>query len=135
MKASIEKNGYRIVLVALAVVFIWFGALKIVGFSQMTPLVQSVLFFLPTTLALILLGSLEILLGLSILWKRTADIGLHAMWILLIGTFITFFIAPDLVFQNNNPLLLTMEGQFVLKNFVLLGAAIVMVHKHHKNAV
>jgi uncharacterized membrane protein YkgB len=55
------------------------------------------------------------------------------MWFLLIGTFISFFLAPAIVFQNNNPLLLTMEGQFVLKNLVLLGAAIVMVHKHHKN--
>jgi uncharacterized membrane protein YkgB len=135
MQTKIEKHGYKIVLISLAIVFIWFGTLKIVGFSQMSPLVNSVLFFLPANNGLLILGSFEVLMGLAILWEKTANIGLHAMWILLIGTFITFFLAPSLVFQNNNPLLLTMEGQFVLKNFVLLGAAIVMVHKHHKNAV
>mgnify|MGYP006291926457 FL=1 len=131
MKAAIEKQGYRIVLVALAVIFVWFGALKIAGYSQMSPLVHTVLFFLPTSMALIALGCLEILMGVALLWKKTIVLSLHAIWVLLIGTFLSFVLAPSIVFQNSNPLLLTIEGQFVLKNIVLLGAAIVLVHKEH----
>ncbi|MDP9494398.1 MAG: hypothetical protein M3P87_04075, partial [Actinomycetota bacterium] len=44
----------------------------------------------------------------------------------MVGTFLVFVLLPELTFQDGNPLQLTMEGEFVLKNLVLLAAAMVV---------
>jgi hypothetical protein len=40
------------------------------------------------------------------------------------GTFLVLIVHPDLSFQNGNPLLLTVLGEFVVKNLVLLSAGL-----------
>jgi len=44
----------------------------------------------------------------------------------MLGTFLVFLLHPDVAFQDGNPLKLTVEGEFVLKNLVLLSAAMVV---------
>jgi hypothetical protein len=44
----------------------------------------------------------------------------------MVGTFIVFVMLPEVAFQDGNPLKLTIEGEFVLKNLVLLSAALVV---------
>jgi uncharacterized membrane protein YkgB len=44
----------------------------------------------------------------------------------MVGTFLTFFVLPEVTFQDGNPLLLTVEGEFVVKNLVLVSAALVV---------
>jgi uncharacterized membrane protein YkgB len=44
----------------------------------------------------------------------------------LIGTFLVFLLHPEVAFQDGNPLKLTVEGEFVVKNLVLLAAAMVV---------
>ena len=44
----------------------------------------------------------------------------------LTGTFLVLVTQPDLAFQNGNPLLLTMIGEFVVKNIVLMTAGLVL---------
>jgi uncharacterized membrane protein YkgB len=43
-----------------------------------------------------------------------------------VGTLLVFFVLPDVAFQDGNPLKLTVEGEFVVKNMVLLAAAMVV---------
>jgi hypothetical protein len=38
------------------------------------------------------------------------------------GRFLTFVVLPHVCFRHGNPLLLTVEGEFVVKNLVLLAA-------------
>ena len=40
------------------------------------------------------------------------------------GTFLVLLLRPDVAFQGGNPLLLTVEGEFVVKNVVLAAAGI-----------
>jgi hypothetical protein len=42
------------------------------------------------------------------------------------GTFFVLIVHPDLSFQSNNPLLLTVTGEFVVKNLVLITAGLVI---------
>jgi uncharacterized membrane protein YkgB len=42
----------------------------------------------------------------------------------LIGTFLVLIVRPDIAFDNGNPLLLTTEGEFIVKNLVLISAAL-----------
>ena len=44
----------------------------------------------------------------------------------LCGTFLVLVMQPQLAFQNGNPLLLTTIGEFVIKNVVLISAALVL---------
>ena len=50
------------------------------------------------------------------------------MWfaIQLVGTFMVFLVLPQVAFSKGNPLLLTVEGEFVAKNLVLLAAGLVV---------
>jgi hypothetical protein len=40
----------------------------------------------------------------------------------LSGTFLVLLLRPDVAFVDGNPLLLTVEGEYVVKNLVLLAA-------------
>lgn len=44
----------------------------------------------------------------------------------MLGTFLTAIVLPHVVFRDGNPLLLTVEGEFILKNLVLLAAGLVV---------
>ena len=44
----------------------------------------------------------------------------------MLGTFLVFLIVPDVAFRDGNPFLLTVEGEFVVKNLVLLAAGMVV---------
>ena len=44
----------------------------------------------------------------------------------MVGTFLVFVVLPDVAFLDGNPLKLTVEGEFVLKNLFLLTAGLVV---------
>jgi hypothetical protein len=47
-------------------------------------------------------------------------------WLQMAGTFLVLVLQPDVAFQGGNPLLLTTEGEFVIKNLVLITAGLVV---------
>jgi hypothetical protein len=44
----------------------------------------------------------------------------------MVGTFLVFLVLPDVAFTEGNPLRLTDEGEFVVKNLVLFTAGLVV---------
>ncbi|MFT3830811.1 MAG: DoxX family protein [Opitutaceae bacterium] len=110
---------------ALAVIFVWFGALKIVGESPIAELVSRTLPFLPPQVALVGLGWLEVVIGVCFLFRRTVRIALGLLLLQLPGTFASAVVAPELCFDGN-PFLLTLEGEFVVKNLLIVGAALLL---------
>ncbi len=44
----------------------------------------------------------------------------------MLGTFLVLLVLPEVAFQDGNILLLTVEGEFVIKNLVLLSAGMVV---------
>jgi uncharacterized membrane protein YkgB len=51
----------------------------------------------------------------------------------LAGTFMTFYAVPEIMFDPRFPIL-TLEGEFVVKNIVLAAAGmVVMIHEHRKH--
>lgn len=113
--------------VLLGLVFVWFGALKVIGRSPVAGLIAHTLPFGNDQLVVLLLGTAELALGgllISGVFVRLALLGL-AMH--LAGTFSTFAMAPGLMFSDGNPLLLTADGEFVTKNGVLIAATLVLI--------
>jgi uncharacterized membrane protein YkgB len=73
------------------------------------------------------LGWVEIVLGLALLVGRPIRLALVAVAAHLTGTFLVFVQAPSLVMTEGNLLLLNGNGEFVLKNVVLVCAALVLL--------
>ena len=111
---------------ALAIVFIWFGALKLIDRSPVEDLVAGTVPLLSSDAAMLAFGVLEVAIGLGLLF----GVGLRIVLLLLmgqmLGTFLIFVTQPGESFQDGNPLLLTTTGEFILKNLVLIAAAMVV---------
>ena len=113
--------------VLLGLVFVWFGGLKIIGRSPVAALVAQTLPFANQHLVLLVLGAAEVSLGIVLVCGVFVRLALPALALHLAGTFSTFVVAPQLMFNGGDPLLLTANGEFVLKNLVLIAAALVLI--------
>ncbi len=112
---------------SLGLVFVWFGVLKVVGDSPVAGLIGATVPWIDPGLLVPALGWLEVVLGLALLAGRPRRLALLAAAAHLSGTFLTFVQAPSLVISDGNPFLLTANGEFVLKNLVLICAALVLL--------
>ena len=126
MIAFMHRHGIAILRIALGVVFFWFGSLKILGVSPVTAIVASTYSLFPTQSFILTLGFLEAAIGLGLMFKLFLRPTLFLLWLQMAGTFLSFALAPSLFFFQGNPLFLTVEGEFVLKNIVLIAASIVI---------
>lgn len=119
--------------IAIGVIYLWFGVLKIAGLSPVADMVASMIPFLPADLAVVSLGIVEVALGAALI------AGFLVPWIAavqvahLLGTFGVFLFRPELAFVDGNPLLVTFEGEFVAKNLVLItGLLVVATHSRRR---
>ncbi len=118
--------GVRLMRGSLAIVFIWFGMLKVVGRSPVYDLVSHTVYWVPPEFFVPFLGVWETLIGLGLLFGVALRFTLFLFWILMAGTFSVLIFHPEIAFQGRNPLLLTVEGEFVIKNLVLLTCGLVI---------
>ncbi len=121
-----ERRGVAALRIALAVVFIWFGALKVIDRSPVEEIVKQTVFFLPGDPFFYLLGLLEIAIGVGLLIPIAPRLTLLLFWAQMAGTFLTLLVLPERSFQGGNPLLLGVLGEFVVKNLVLICAGLVI---------
>jgi uncharacterized membrane protein YkgB len=121
-----SRASFPLLRASLGVVFIWFGALKLTQSTPVGDLVAATLPFIPKGILVPGLGAFEVILGLGLLVGRYLGIVALLMMAHLTGTFLVLVTQPDVAFQNGNPLLLTMTGEFVVKNLVLITAGLVL---------
>jgi uncharacterized membrane protein YphA (DoxX/SURF4 family) len=112
----------------LALVFIWFGALKVANMTPVAGLVADTLTFVPIPSAVVVpaLGVFEIVAGVLLAAGRMLRPVLAVLVGHLTGTFLVLVTQPQVAFQDGNPLLLTTEGEFVVKNLVLIAGALLV---------
>ncbi|MEX0864605.1 MAG: DoxX family membrane protein [Acidimicrobiia bacterium] len=122
----LHRWGVPALRVSLAVVFIWFGALKVLGVSPVVDLVASTVYWVDPDWFVPALGGVELLVGVGLMVNLGLRLVLAVLSVQLIGTFLVFLLHPEVAFQDGNPLKLTVEGEFVVKNLVLLAAAMVV---------
>lgn len=112
--------------VSVAVVFIWFGALKVFDVTPVTDLVANTVYWFDPDWVVPTLGWLELVVGFGLLFKVALRPVLALFALQMAGTFLVLLVQPGVAFQDGNPLLLTVEGEFVIKNLVLLAAGMVI---------
>lgn len=115
--------GMPIMRYAIGVVFVWFGALKALDISPAAQLVADTIVFVPPEVFVPILGVWEVLIGLCFLYRPLVRVGILLLFLQMPGTFLPVLLLPDVVFTAV-PYGLTVEGQYIVKNLVIIGAAL-----------
>ncbi|MGF2687684.1 hypothetical protein ACQUWM_14365 [Marinobacter sp. DUT-3] len=120
-----HKHGQIFLRYSIAAVFIWLGALKPLGISPVNDLITNTVFWLPSSIFIPFLGYWEVLIGVCLIFRPLLRVALSLLFLQLFGTVLPLFLVPEVCFTQF-PYGLTLEGQYIMKNFVLLSAAIVV---------
>ena len=125
------RRGVTLTRVALGLVFLWFGAIKFVpGWSPAADLaIQTIdrltLGLVPASVGLPLLALWESLIGIGLLSGKFLRLTLLLLFLQMPGTMLPLLLFPSETFLQF-PYSPTLEGQYIIKNLVLVGAAIVV---------
>lgn len=120
------RYGLLIMRLGLGVVFFWFGALKLVpGLSPAEDLVKSTIYFVDPTLFLPVLAVWEMAIGLGLITGKWMRLTLLLLFLQMPGTALPLLLLPQVTWTAF-PYGLTMEGQYIIKNLALIGAALVL---------
>jgi uncharacterized membrane protein YkgB len=125
------RHGVTLTRLALGVIFFWFGVIKFVpGWSPAADLATrtiDILTFgvLPPNVSLPLLAAWEVAIGLGLLTCRFLRATLLLLFLQMPGTMLPLIFFPQETFVGF-PYAPTLEGQYIIKNLVLVSAAIVV---------
>ena len=120
------RNGLTFLRIALGIVFFWFGALKLFpGLSPAEDLVVETVTFIPDDIFLPVLAVWEMLIGLGLIFGIFMRVTLLLLFLQMPGTMLPLVVKPDAVWTSF-PFGLTLEGQYIVKNLVLIGAGLAL---------
>lgn len=125
------RHGVTLLRVSVGVVFFWFGVLKF--FPNLSPAQElatrtiSTLTFgiVPPAVSLPVLAAWEVLIGLGLITGKFMRATLLLLFVQMMGTVTPLFLFPAEAFTVF-PIAPTLEGQYIIKNVVLVSAAIVI---------
>jgi uncharacterized membrane protein YphA (DoxX/SURF4 family) len=125
------QYGILLLRVSLGVVFFWFGVLKFFpGASPAQDLATrtiEVLTFgqVPPQVSIYILAAWECAIGLGLIFGLFMRATLLLLFLQMMGTITPLFFFPNEVFTQI-PYAPTLEGQYIIKNIVLISAGLVI---------
>jgi uncharacterized membrane protein YphA (DoxX/SURF4 family) len=125
------RYGLRLLRISLGVVFLWFGVLKFFpGMSPASDLASRTIDVLSfgvvhSSVSVPLLAGWECLIGVGLLFGIFMRATLLLLAVQMAGTLTPLVLFPGEVFTRI-PYAPTLEGQYIIKNAVLISAAIVL---------
>ena len=121
-----RENGTRLLRISLGIIFVSFGALKFFdGMSPAESLVRRTVYWMDPDLFIPILGGWEVLIGLGLLYRPAIRAAIFLLFAQMPGTLLPLFLLPEVCFTII-PVGLTLEGQYIIKNLVLISAALVV---------
>lgn len=128
--ATMRRLGPPALRISLAIVFVWFGLLKPLGLSPAADLVRATVGWMPLLSPdqwLAVIGWWEVAIGLTFLHPATHRIAIALLALQMGGTFLPLVLLPEVAFQAGRiPYAPTLEGQYIVKNLVIIAAALVL---------
>ncbi|SHN12796.1 DoxX family membrane protein [Streptomyces yunnanensis] len=121
---QLNRHGLLALRLSLGTVYVWFGALKAADCTPVGKLVRDAVPFTTPAWFVSAVGILEIVVGLWFLSGRRLKWLLPLFAAHMFSTFSVLVFLPGTAFQHANPWELTMTGEFVVKNLVLLSAGL-----------
>src|SRR5688572_19110322 len=97
----LRKHSPVMLRLALGIVFVWFGALKVTGTSPVGDLLERTVWWLPAQVTVVVLGVAEIVIGLGLVLRLAPRFILLLFTLQMVGTFLTFFVVPRMMFDDN----------------------------------
>lgn len=124
---TLWMQRYAVLLLrwSLGIVFVWFGALKPLGFSPAEGLVERTVTWFPFEYFFPILGVWEVAIGLCLIFRPLLRVALVLLFMQMPGTALPLFLLPDVCFTHV-PYALTLEGQYIIKNLTLISAGIMV---------
>lgn len=125
------SNGIALLRISMGVIFFWFGMLKFFeGLSPAEALATRTIDILSfgligADLVRYGLAAWEVLIGLGLIFKWRLRETLLLMFLQMLGTLTPIVLLPDEVFTIF-PYGLTLEGQYIVKNLVIITAGLVI---------
>ena len=126
-----NRYGLRLLRISVGVVFVWFGVLKFFpGLSSAQDLAINTIKLLtfdllPDKIIINGLALWELLIGIGLITGKFMRETLLLLFLQMMGTFTPIFLFPEEVFTKI-PYAPTLEGQYIIKNIVIISAAIVL---------
>ena len=130
-----RKLGEPAVRISFAIIFFWFGILKPFGLSSAELLLKATVAWLPfgePAMWLMIIGWWEVIIGITFLFEKTTKIAIGLLFLQMVGTFMPLLFLPEITFQNGNYLLPTLEGQYIIKNIMIISAALMVGGRLYK---
>ena len=121
-----QKYGLTVLRIGLGIVFLWFGVLKFFkGLSPAEDLVRNTIYFVDPDFFIPVLAAWESLIGIGLISGKFMRTTLLLLFLQMPGTALPLLILPEKVWTIF-PYALTLEGQYIIKNLVLIGAGLVL---------
>jgi uncharacterized membrane protein YkgB len=117
--------GVPFLRVGIGVVFLWFGLLKVFDLSPAAELLAATVYWWTPEVIVPAIGVWEALIGLFFLIPRLTRVAIFLLAGQMPGTFLPLVLLPE-VCWSEFPFALTLEGQYIVKNLVIIGAALVI---------
>lgn len=126
-----QKYGIVLLRISVGIVFLWFGILKF--FPNVSPAqgiatdTINILTFgiLPQKTALIILAIWETIIGIGLIYGKNLRLILFLLFTQMLGTLTPLIIFPSETFTYF-PFVPTLEGQYIIKNLILISAGLVV---------
>lgn len=125
ISSSMNRYGQIFLRWSLGIIFIWFGALKPFGLSPAHELVSNTVYFVDPEWFIPFLGWWEVAIGVGLLVRPLIRPAIALLFLQMPGTFLPLILLPDVCFTHF-PFGLTLEGQYIIKNLILIAAALVI---------
>ena len=120
------RYGMVILRIGLGIIFFWFGALKLFpGLSPAEELVRNTTYFVNPDWFIPVLAVWEMAIGLGLIFNVWMRLTLLLLFLQMPGTALPLVVLPEAVWTAF-PYGLTLEGQYIIKNLVLIGAGLVI---------
>ena len=129
--SRMAQHGVRLLSISLGVVFFWFGVLKFFpGSSPAEDLATKTITMLtvgliPPNVSILVLATWECVVGLGLMLGMFMRSTLLLLFLQMLGTVTPLFFFPQEVFTRI-PYVPNLEGQYIIKNVVLISAGLVI---------
>jgi len=120
------EHSILLLRISIGIVFIWFGALKFSpGLSPAENLIKESIEFLPMNIFIPVLALWEVVIGIGFLTGKFMRFTILILFLHMLGAASPIVINPGAVWQTF-PYALTLEGQYIFKNLVVISGALVI---------
>lgn len=123
--AWMRRIGHRVDRLAIGLVFIWFGMLKVLGFKSATSIIAETVYLGSPETTARLLGLWEVAIGACLILPGLARIGVAMLAIRIPGTLLALVLRSE-VSWTSTLLVPTIQGQYLIKDAILFAAAMII---------